>query len=167
MHKKIFHWLRLMALCALLPWVAACSDDPMAGGHLIGYNHTDQSIGYFTVNGQGGAFSKAHSGGGIFYCCVSFPRHWKPDYQVTVGWVTGSIDNYQERVVNVEKYDTSQLGNMDVHFLHNGDIKVFITKYALWHPNYPLQGPEAELDPNNPSKLRQQMRRGHKDQSPP
>jgi hypothetical protein len=32
-----------------------------------------------------------------------------------------------------------------VHFLRNGEIKVFVTIYMTWHPNYPLKGDEAKM----------------------
>ena len=34
----------------------------------------------------------------------------------------------------------------------HSQIKVFVTMYALWHPDYPLKGKEAELTPGVPPK---------------
>ena len=151
MLKKILRQLCLIVACALLPLISACGES-MVATNLVGYNHTDKSIGHFTVNGKGGAFLQAHKGGGGFTCCVSFPNPWREGYQVTVGWTDDYDENYQERVVSVPKYDASNTGQMSVHFLRNGEIKVFVTLGGLGGKDYPLKGPEAQLDPSSPKK---------------
>ena len=65
--------------------------------------------------------------------------------EATIRWSDGSLKNEQERVVEIPRYGDG--GKFDVHFLRNGEIKVFVTGYALWHPDYPLKGEEAEMTP--------------------
>ncbi|WP_219724763.1 DUF3304 domain-containing protein, partial [Xanthomonas oryzae] len=103
-----------------------------------------------TVDGSEGGFLQANRGGGKFACCIDIPKPWKPGMTVTVGWTDDYDENYQERRVPVPRYD--KYGDMAVHFLRNGQIKVFVTMYALWHPDYPLKGKEAELTPGVPPK---------------
>jgi hypothetical protein len=56
-------------------------------------------------------------------------------------------------VVPVPKYDAKTAGSLNVHFLHNGEVKVFITKYTLGHRDYPLKGKEAEMKPGVPIEI--------------
>lgn len=128
------------AACVL----GACSDE-LIGTNVVGYNHTDKDIGHFTVNEGGGGYIGAHEGGGHFACCASVPTPWRPGLTMTVGWTDEFDGNYQERVVEVPKYD--KVGDVAVHFLRNGEIKIFVTNYALWHPQYPLKGKDAQLKP--------------------
>ncbi len=53
----------------------------------------------------------------------------------------------REREVNVQipRYDSNNMGNLNIHFLRGGDVKIFIGGNTLTSENYPLQGPEAEL----------------------
>jgi hypothetical protein len=37
------------------------------------------------------------------------------------------------------------LGRFAVHFLRDGNVKVFVTMMSLHHPDYPLKGDEARL----------------------
>lgn len=129
---------------SLLALISACSEEKVPA-NVIGYNHTDRDIGHFTAGGTGGGFLHAHHGGGKFSCCIGIPKHWNPTYAVTIGWTDDHDENYQERLIKVPNYEKS--GNLDVHFLQNGDVKVFVTSLTLWHAEYPLKGPEAKLDP--------------------
>lgn len=136
--------LLISMILGWLPFISACSNETLPA-NVVGYNHTDRDIGHFTVNGAGGGFLQAHKGGGGFVCCIGIPKHWKPSYRVTVGWTDDYDENYQERTIEVPRYD--KVGHFSVHFLRNGEIKVFATMLALQHPDYPLKGFEAELEP--------------------
>lgn len=152
---KHFRWPAwgMVLMLVLLPSLSACGEESV-GINIVGYNHTDKDIGHFTVetgsSSGGGGFLMAHRGGGKFSCCISVPKPWKRGMKVTVGWTDDHDENYQERVVEVPKYE--ELGDMSVHFLRNGQIKVFVTMYALWHPDYPLKGKDAELTPGEPPR---------------
>lgn len=112
---------------------------------VVGYNHTDHDIGFFTINGQGGTYVGKHKGGGHFTCCVSIPSKYVPGMTVTVRWSAEEFEGTQERVVKVPPYTPDTTGVFAVHFLRSGDVAVFATMYALQHPNYPLKGDAAKL----------------------
>ena len=46
-----------------------------------------------------------------------------------------------------------KVSRLAVHFLRNGEVKVFATMYGLSHPDYPLQGEEATMKPGVPLRL--------------
>ena len=146
--RAAHRWRTLVTVCllCLTPLLAACEEKTYAVG-IRGYNHTDQDIGQFQINGgAGGSALAPHSGGGSLTCCVSIPAKWRPGLQVTVRWVDGWDKNEQERVVSVPEYTDETAGYFSVHFLRSGEVKVFSTGYALWHPDYPLKGEEAGLE---------------------
>ncbi|MBO4120786.1 DUF3304 domain-containing protein [Cupriavidus gilardii] len=136
--------MRWIAVAFVACALGSCGDE-LIGTNVVGYNHTDKAIGHFTVNGGGGAYMEPHAGGGKFACCASVPIPWQPGLTMTVGWTDEFDENYRQRVVEVPKYD--KVGDVAVHFLRNGEIKIFVTNYALWHPQYPLKGTEAQLRP--------------------
>lgn len=138
---RVARWLGI----ALSVWMLSACSEEMIGTNIVGYNHTDKDVGHFTVDGKGGTYLGAHEGGGGFVCCVAVPERWRPNLTVTVGWTDEYDKNYQERVVPVPKYD--EVGHFSVHFLRSGEIKVFVTMYALWSPSYPLKGRDAQLRP--------------------
>jgi len=131
-----------LALLLLLPVLAACearsAGIPVA---IQGYNHTDTSIPQFLVNEANGASARRHSASGKV-CCAVLPDRWSPDLKVEISWTT-DLKTYQKVTVPIPKYD--EPGNLAVHFLRNGQVKVFSTIMYLGHPDYPLTGPEAGL----------------------
>ncbi|WP_254600054.1 DUF3304 domain-containing protein [Cupriavidus gilardii] len=137
---------------AISMWMLSACESEVVGTNIVGYNHTDKDIGHFTVDGKGGTYLGAHEGGGGFVCCVAVPESWRPDLAVKIGWTNEHDKNYRERVVPVPRYD--EVGHFAVHFLRNGEIKVFVTMYAFWSPHYPLKGSDAQLrhgiDPSGP-----------------
>jgi hypothetical protein len=150
----IKRWLFAMLCASLLS--TACSKEPATTSlELSGYNHTKESIGSYAVSivggeGSGAGYLDSGSGGGGFTCCVSVPTVWRPDMTVTVkwdGWEKGAEKNLA-RVVPVPKYDAKTAGLMNVHFLQNGEVKVFVTQYTLGHPDYPLKGMDAKMPPS-------------------
>jgi hypothetical protein len=112
---------------------------------IVGYNHTDTSIGWFHVNETGGPFVMKHKGGGKFTCCLSIPSTYKPGMTVQVGWGGQSVGITQERTVTVPPYGPKDGGEFAVHFLRDGQVKVFVTMMSLRHPDYPLKGDEAKM----------------------
>lgn len=115
---------------------------------VVGYNHTGTTIVQFLVSGGGGgSFIYAHQGGGAA-CCVSIPKKWNSGLTVEVEW-TADLKSFKRESVSVPQYD-ARAGQMAVHFLRNGDVRVFVTSLGLGHPDYPLKGPEASLkDPGS------------------
>ncbi|MBB3255534.1 hypothetical protein F4827_000259 [Paraburkholderia bannensis] len=123
---------------------AASSAETM-GLDVVGYNHTDNSIGSFSVNGQGGSFLARHEGGGGFTCCVTLPAKYTPGLAVTVTWTDTYGEHPQSRVVAVPPFERKDAGMFAVHFLRDGQIKVFVTMYGPRHPDYPLKDDEAKM----------------------
>jgi hypothetical protein len=152
-------WLYLMLSCALLG--TACSKEPATTSlELTGYNHTGKSIGSYSVSGGGGEGGGAGylgpgSGGGGFTCCVSVPTAWKPGMKMTVTWDgwENNVEKNMTRVVAVPEYDAKIAGLMNVHFLRNGNVKIFVLRIGLGHRDYPLKGKEAELKPGVPINI--------------
>ena len=136
--------LPLMLLAALCLPLAACGDDRM-GIEVVGYNHTDHDIGDFGVNGGGGKFLEKHHGGGGFTCCISLPAKYYPGMTVEVSWTDEMGEHPQTRTVAVPPFGPHDTGKFDVHFLRNGQIKVFVTMLGPLHPDYPLKGDEAKM----------------------
>jgi len=133
--------LLIMAMLSL-PLVA-CSEEKV-GMDLVGYNHTDYEIGHFSVDESGGTYLGPHSGGGGFVCCVSVPRKYKSGMKVRIRW-DGKDDVVYDRIVDVPPYKPEDTGLFAVHFLRNGEVKVFVTSYTPGHPDYPLKGDEAKM----------------------
>ena len=145
------HVMHVAAFSLLLSWLTACHGESSFPSKITGYNHTDKDVGTFTVrigNSEGGGgFLQAHRGGGSFSCCVNVPDPWKPGLTAIVGWTNDYDENYQEREVPIPEYDANHVAQVSVHFLRNGEIKVFIPPVGLGNSNYPLKGPEAGLYP--------------------
>jgi hypothetical protein len=129
-------------LAALSLAISGCGDEPISV-EMVGYNHTDEGIYAFEVDGHGGPYIGPHEGGGKFTCCVTVPRAHKPGMTVKVRWVNHIKDVPQMRVVSVPPYRPEEVGRFAVHFLRDGNVKVFVTMMALRHPDYPLKGDEA------------------------
>ena len=119
---------------------------------LVGYNHTDNTIAAFYVNGAWGGNAFPHSGGGKFVCCVDLPDPWPDGYRVTITWEDHE-GKTQRQEVSVPKYDPKTLSDFNVHFLRGGEIRVFAVRMGLGHRDYPLKGPEAELKPGVPIEI--------------
>ncbi len=152
----------LLVACALLGCKANTPKEPPAGAaaaaskpakqsktvgaELTGYNHTDQYISAFYVNGQGGGNIFAGTGGGSFVCCAELPVPWYPGLTAKVTWEDHE-GKMQAREVLVPEYDPKKLSTFNVHFLRSGEIKVFAVRMTLRHRDYPLKGPESELNP--------------------
>ena len=135
--------LPLMLLVALCVSLAACADDRM-GLDVVGFNHTDHDIGDFNVNDAGGAYEGKHEGGKAT-CCISLPAKYRPGMTVQVTWSGLEVGTPQTRTVVVPPYGPHDTGEFDVHFLRNGQVKVFVTMLGPLHPDYPLKGDEAKM----------------------
>ncbi len=136
------HLLATLVLLLLLPALAACKGQPASTPVGVrGYNHTGQSIAQFQVNGGRGGSARRHSAGGTV-CCAVVPDRWTPDLKAEIEWTT-NLETYQKAIVSIPRYN--EVGSLAVHFLRNGQVKVFVTNLILGHPDYPLTGPEAPL----------------------
>jgi hypothetical protein len=150
-------------LCTSLVSVACSAEPEPLQLQVTAYNHTEDGIGSYTVSrgdGKGGigievGFLGAGSGGGGRSCCILVPRVWPPGMVVNVTWESWITKTRQTltRVVPVPKYDAKTASTFDVHFLHNGEVKVFVAQYTLGHRDYPLKGKEAEMKPGVPLEI--------------
>ncbi|ATD61119.1 hypothetical protein CNX70_13800 [Janthinobacterium svalbardensis] len=83
------------------------------------------------------------------------PSVWKPGMKATISMhiLKNGKPIRVEKIVSVPRYNSSDVGRFVVHFLHDGSLKVFVTKYSLGHRKYPLSGKEAELEPGVPLEI--------------
>ncbi|WP_116358494.1 DUF3304 domain-containing protein [Cupriavidus taiwanensis] len=147
-----------IALAALSMLVGACSkseglEDDMAASSITAYNHTPDYIHQFYIDDAWGGNSFAYGGGGGFVCCVTYPRKWHQGLSVKVRWTISSSDpnatgaeaeeTWHEAIVPIEKYDKP--GNVNVHFLPNGNVRLIISSKGAGHPDYP--GPDYPVKP--------------------
>jgi hypothetical protein len=154
--------LRSLLIAGVILMCSACGKDP--GGitaNMTAYNHSVESIASFDVELSTGAavgagFIAPGQGGGALTCCVTLPPAWTPGLKVTVRKIAGHNGETQVTIksVAIPKYDATQNNNLNVHFLNDGNVKVFVTQYALGHQNYPLRGKEADLVPGVPLQIR-------------
>jgi hypothetical protein len=132
-----------LATCVVACVLLGCSGKTVPVS-LVGYNHTDKTIAAFYVNGAWGGNITPGSGGGSFVCCAELPDPWHVGYAVTVTWEDHQ-GRLQRSVVPVPEYDPKTVAGFKVHFLRDGQIKVFANRVMLGHPDYPLKGEEAKM----------------------
>jgi hypothetical protein len=136
-----------VGLATALFALSACAEKNYAAS-ISPHNHTSRYIDAVYVNGNWGANVFAHSGGGSWVCCVTLPNVYSNELTVQVGWVDDSGQNHV-RQVKVEPY--TKPGQLMVHFLRTGEIKVVVSNLGLGHPDYPLKGEDAAVRPGVPS----------------
>ncbi|MEG0879681.1 MAG: DUF3304 domain-containing protein [Janthinobacterium sp.] len=154
--------LGCVLLCIFLSFSSiACSKEPMKiVVNLTAYNHTENGVGSYIVTLDDGSSTEAGylapgEGGGGKTCCLSIPATWKPGMNATIAMhvLKNGKPIRVEKTVSIPRYDSSDAGRFVVHFLHDGSLKVFATKYLLGHRKYPLSGKEAELEPGVPLEI--------------
>lgn len=128
-HPKIYFFL-----VAILMLSVGCLQRSY-GANLIGYNHTKDSIASYSVkigDGQftGAGFLGAGSGGGGMTCCIQIPTKWTSRTEATVKFEDPKrADSIIVKRVLVPQYSDDTAGHVIVHFLADGNVKVFVTKY--------------------------------------
>jgi hypothetical protein len=141
MLRGFWIWGVMLTLC---PWLAACQEKPvkekMISVTVYGYNHRDTEIVFIVSEGGSGVISAHSQSGGS--CCLSVPLNWRPGITVQVEW-RPDLKQWNRQVVTVPEYDGKSSTRISVHFLRDGNIKAFVNRYALGHPDYPLKGEEA------------------------
>ena len=139
----------------------SCGKESMKTGvSLTAYNHTENGVGSYIVTLTDGTSVEAGylapgEGGGGETCCLSIPSAWNPGMKATISMhiLKNGKPIRVEKIVSVPRYNSSDAGRFVVHFLHDGSLKVFVTKYSLGHRKYPLSGKEAELEPGVPLEI--------------
>ncbi|MCR8957846.1 DUF3304 domain-containing protein [Variovorax sp. S2] len=132
-------------------------EEPVTVG-ITGYVFTDEGIQEYFVNDMYGSNLPPFGGGGKTSCCVNLPAKWSPDLRVKVDWITGHwtvpLDKIQamditeamkcclarralSKTVSIEPYETDKMGSLQVFFLPDDQIKVWVSKYDLGHERHP------------------------------
>ncbi|WP_200949054.1 DUF3304 domain-containing protein [Frateuria sp. Soil773] len=125
--------------------------DATIGVGLTGIDHLADhvSIQNFWVDGVNGAQAGK---GGSTVCCVVIPLKWRPGLKAVVRWnVTNWRDckwESRERRVPVERY--AKPGQVWVHFLANGSVRVISSDEGPRSPTYP--GPPDVIPDKEPWK---------------
>lgn len=159
-----FSWLRCLVPVALtVSALTACSKDGglpdnKATAQLSGYNHTEEYIHEFYVDGAWGGNVFAYSGGGSFVCCMIYPTVWRTGLTAKVRWSTSSSDpkatgpasedHWHETVVPIEAYKEPGT-TLNVHFLPDNKVRLIIFSGSDLAPGYP--GPRL---PNKPKDFK-------------
>jgi hypothetical protein len=142
MKRRPDYGMGIVLLLALCVSIAGCQ--PQASNNdgvpvdIIGIDHLADhlSVQEFSVNGRG-AFQAGKGGSNV--CCATLPYQWRPGLTVTVRWnVTNWRDCKGEEhkaIVPVEKYD--EVGNLWVHFLADGRVRVVSSNYGAAAANVP------------------------------
>ena len=101
------------------------------------YNFSDIGVGDLYVNGTWGGNSYAHTGGGGSVCCVLIPEKWRPGLVVNVKWIRGDLsDKWYSVEANIPEYTES--GALQVLFLENDKVKVYVNDYWPCTPMHPM-----------------------------
>jgi len=172
-------WLRHAMALSLLPLASACqpaepeeqSKPASYAAGIAGYNFTSEGVQEFYVNGQWGSNLPMYGGGGGTTCCVNVPKHWRPGLVAKIDWTMGDwtrpwseikLMTPEERraccwrrrtlskTVPIEHYDPEG-GRLQVFFLPNDEIKIWVSNYMLGHERHP----SGMADPKNPDPKEQ------------
>lgn len=117
---------------------------------VTGYNHTATYFDAISIGGKWAGNLREHGGGGSQVCCLNLPSPWHPGVRVKVEWEhDGKVFS---QMVDVPEYDAKTAATINAHFLRSGEVKVFVTRMGLYHPDYPFKGPESWLHPDRPNR---------------
>lgn len=159
MNAKTIKRLCAVVLAGALLGLTACSkaeapkasvEDETLGGAIGVLNYTDIPIGSVYVNGEWAGGMVPHAGGTKWIGSASVPKHWDPNFKVTVKWSDDELYEKDkkalyEKQVPVEKYPPKGGSYFYVAFFPNHEVKVYLTN---WLPGW--EGDPYHLeDPTN------------------
>jgi len=157
--RLLYRWLVVLAISTVGLSLAACNPTaakPITVG-ITGYNFTAEGVQEYYVNGMRGSNLPPYGGGGSTSCCVSLPAKWTPELTVKVSWTMGDwkvpyaqiaalstqeqiaccwIERTLSKVVPVERYG-EEGGRLQVFFLTNDEIRVWVSNIGLLSPEHP------------------------------
>ncbi|OAT23500.1 DUF3304 domain-containing protein [Proteus myxofaciens] len=163
--RKIFAIISGIAIALIAVYLLFIRqpEEKYLAGSLHGYNHVKGTVvNKFKVNGNYGQ-------GVAGTCCIMVPAKWTPNQTVLVEWEvdpnpyptdSSSITdpafkaymrnheaNYRHyhKVVEIPEYDDPC--SMKVHFLPCQEVKVSLSCFAPWRPEYPIQDPLEMKEP--------------------
>jgi hypothetical protein len=179
---------RLALLFVLALLLAGCKpespkkEEPVTVG-ITGYVFTDEGIQEYFVNDMYGSNLPPYGGGGATSCCVNLPAKWSPDLRVKVDWITGHwtvpLDKIQamdisdamkcclarralSKTVPIEPYEVDKMGSLQVFFLPDDQIQVWVSKYDLGHERHPsgMSYPEAPASKSSSPEAKEPIHGG-------
>jgi hypothetical protein len=145
--------------------VSACAEEDKVSTNYMLVNHTNGGIVEVTVNQRGGVLVADPFNGSGSACCVTIPKRWRPELNVTIGWDDDSTEQIDAagkpilrdgkpvlipgrrytRTVPIQEYKRDDLGEMYIHILPDKSVIVKVSFITPSHPNYlpknPLQRP--------------------------
>ncbi|RQO50977.1 hypothetical protein DBV14_17550 [Variovorax sp. KBW07] len=154
-------WLALAGVLSLL--LTACKPDapkkeePVTVG-ITGYNFTNEGVQRYFVNNTYGSNLPPYGGGGATSCCVSLPAKWSPELKIELTWRMGDWTVPYEQIahlstdeqlkccwkvralaktVSVEPYQADTMGSLQVFFLPEDEIKVWVYLAGPQNPGHP------------------------------
>ena len=157
-NRKLF----IALLTGITLMSTACSKEPAGvSANMTVYNHMVTGVASYGVELSTGSSIDAGyvapgEGGGAITCCLTLPLVWTPNLTATIKKNLFDKDGKLVatfKTVPVPKYASPPPAQFVVHFLFNGNVKVFATEYSLHHGKYPLRGKEAELIPGTPIEI--------------
>lgn len=155
--------LQLAVALTLLALTSACEPvepaEPASSysAGITGYNFTSEGVQEFYINGQGGSNLPPFGGGGKTSCCVNVPKQWRPGLVAKIDWTMGrwttpyesrkhlspaaqvaccSAERKLSKTVSIERYGVEG-GELQVFFLPNDEIEVWVSNYDLGHEKHP------------------------------
>ncbi len=152
---------RLFPMAVMASALSACSTEgglppDKATAQISGYNHTEDYIHEFYVDGAWGGNVFAYSGGGKFVCCIVYPRQWREGLTAKVRWSNSSSDpkatgadaegRWHELVAPIERYREPGT-TLNVHFLPDGQVRLIVFSGSDLAPGYP--GPRLPPKPKD------------------
>lgn len=156
------HITRILFIAFFSLFISACSgpQKPAVPARIpiqiTAYNHTQDYIHQYYIDGDGGGNVSAYGISGII-CCGSIPEKWYEGLTATVKWTTSSgipgdrspgagIPTWHEKKVAIEPY-TRPVNVIAPHFLPNGEVRLIVSSQLAGGQGYPGPGrPVAPLD---------------------
>ncbi|WP_092312557.1 DUF3304 domain-containing protein [Cupriavidus alkaliphilus] len=149
MANAIFGWVRLIVIicCSFLSiFVLGCAERADTfGAEVLGYNHTDQFIAAFTINGAYMGRSPSH-GQSEAICCIKIPSKWNSKLEVEVSWTKDDRSNefWKSKVIKIPYYAST--GHLAVHFFPHEEVRVIVSEVYVGHERYPFPSPFLRED---------------------
>ncbi|SPD60808.1 DUF3304 domain-containing protein [Cupriavidus neocaledonicus] len=113
---------------------AAAEEDDTLGGQIGVLNYTDVPIGVVYVDGQWAGGMVANAGGTSWTGGISVPKHWDPNFKVTIKWSDDELYARDKKAlytkeVPIEKYSTEDAAYLYVAVFPNQEVKLYLTKW--------------------------------------
>ncbi|SPA02840.1 conserved exported hypothetical protein [Cupriavidus taiwanensis] len=143
MTTRVIRGLFVVLVAATLFGMAACGkaepqpvavEDDTLGGQIGVLNYTDVPIGVVYVNGQWAGGMVANAGGTKWIGGIAVPKHWDPNFKVTIKWSDDELFEKDEKALYikelpVEKYSTEDAAYFYVAFFPNQEVKLYLTRW--------------------------------------